>query len=51
MGCCVTQFAPHKILKSIESFNNVKQWMNEIDRYANDKVLLFFCIALKPRIE
>ena len=21
-----------------ESFNNVKQWMNEIDRYANDKV-------------
>ena len=22
-----------------ESFNNVKQWMNEIDRYANDKVI------------
>jgi GTPase SAR1 family protein len=21
-----------------ESFNNVKQWMNEIDRYANEKV-------------
>ena len=21
-----------------ESFTNVKQWMNEIDRYANDKV-------------
>lgn len=24
-----------------ESFNNVKQWMNEIDRYANDKVPSF----------
>lgn len=22
----------------IESFNNVKQWLNEIDRYANDSV-------------
>ena len=37
-----------------ESFNNVKQWMNEIDRYANEKavrrlhecmqVYLFVCI-------
>jgi hypothetical protein len=23
-----------------ESFNNVKQWMNEIDRYANEKVCI-----------
>lgn len=22
----------------MESFNNVKQWLNEIDRYANDSV-------------
>lgn len=22
----------------MESFNNVKQWLNEIDRYANDTV-------------
>lgn len=22
----------------MESFNNVKQWLNEIDRYANDNV-------------
>ena len=37
-----------------ESFNNVKQWMNEIDRYANEKdvqrlyermqIYLFVCI-------
>ena len=25
-----------------ESFNNVKQWMNEIDRYANEKVIFSF---------
>ena len=39
-----------------ESFNNVKQWMNEIDRYANEKavqrlhecmqVYLFVCICV-----
>ncbi|KAK9213770.1 hypothetical protein WN944_005755 [Citrus x changshan-huyou] len=25
----------------MESFNNVKQWLNEIDRYANDSVCKF----------
>lgn len=39
---------PHNILfelqqivydvTEMESFNNVKQWLNEIDRYANDSV-------------
>ena len=25
-------------ITDIESFNNVKQWLSEIDRYANDSV-------------
>jgi Ras-related protein Rab-1A len=29
-----------------ESFNNVKQWMNEIDRYANEKVIFILILLM-----
>ena len=37
----ITLFCPCQVVYDVtdqESFNNVKQWLNEIDRYANENV-------------
>ena len=37
----ITPFCPRQVVYDVtdqESFNNVKQWLNEIDRYANENV-------------